>query len=70
MTVTTIPMLTGSMNVSSVENHKKIAAFLEATARHLEPIKYAEPVEEQSANIYQSEVDYVRHHSSKAEGIV
>ena len=70
MTVPTIPMLSSSMNVSSVENHKKIAAFLEATARHLEPIKYVVPDEEQSANIYQSEVDHVRRHASKDEGIV
>ena len=70
MTVPTIPMVPGSMNVSSLENHKKIAAFLEATARHLEPLKNAELVEEQSANIYQSEVDQVLHYTSKAEGIV
>ncbi|MBK5280292.1 MAG: hypothetical protein JJE09_15645 [Bacteroidia bacterium] len=48
MTVTTIPLLPGMMNVSSEENHKKIAALLEATSKYLEPIKYAESVEEQS----------------------
>lgn len=70
MTVTTTPMLPTCMNVSSAENHKKIAAFLEATAKHLEPIEYAETVEGQSANIFQSKVSYVSSQTSKAEGIV
>jgi hypothetical protein len=48
MTVTTTPFVPGIMNLSSTENHKKIAAFLLATAKHLEPVNSAGPTEEQS----------------------
>ena len=42
MTTVVILLQPEQMFRSSIENHRKIAAFLEATAKHLEPSKVAE----------------------------
>lgn len=58
MTTTTPLILLGKMYESSIENHGKIAAFLAATAKHLEPLKFPETAAGRNACIPVREVQY------------